>query len=88
MKPSTPTNKPWCSVACRFIDAVLVLFMQSLDQKDSKLASLGFAILYKFGKNLKLPGDCEGLPALIAQGLLKKISIHVMHTGTKCISLL
>lgn len=87
MKPSTPTNMPWFSVACGFIDAVFALFMQSLDQKDSKSASLGFVILYKFGKNLKLPGDREGLPALIAQGLLKKISLHVMHTG-KCISLL
>ncbi|XP_036958544.1 synaptonemal complex protein 2 isoform X4 [Acanthopagrus latus] len=63
------------SVKCshQFLTKLDKLVSRSLDQKDSKLASLGFAILYKFGKNLKLPGDCEGLPALIAQGLLKKM---------------
>lgn len=63
-----------------------MFFMQSLDKKDSKSASLGLAILYKCGKNLKLPGGCQGLSGIIAQGLLKKISIHLTHTGTQCVS--
>ncbi|XP_029013447.1 synaptonemal complex protein 2 isoform X2 [Betta splendens] len=45
---------------------------RSLDQKDYKSASLGFAILYKCGKNLQFPGN-KGLSAIIAQGLIKKI---------------
>ncbi|XP_030279267.1 synaptonemal complex protein 2 isoform X4 [Sparus aurata] len=63
------------SVKCshQFLTKLDKLVSRSLDQKDSKSASLGFVILYKFGKNLKLPGDREGLPALIAQGLLKKM---------------
>ncbi|XP_073325885.1 synaptonemal complex protein 2 [Pagrus major] len=63
------------SVKCahQFLTKLDKLVSRSLDQKDSKSASLGFAILYKFGKNLKLPGDREGLSGLIAEGLLKKM---------------
>lgn len=52
-------------------------------QKDPKLASLGFASLYKCGKHLILPGGGQGLLGFIAQGLIKKMSIHVIiHKGT------
>ncbi|KAM8864625.1 uncharacterized protein sycp2 [Spinachia spinachia] len=49
------------------------LVCRSLDQKDSKSASLGLAILYKYGKHMTLPGGCQGLSGLIAQGLLEKM---------------
>lgn len=37
-------------------------------------AILGFAVLHKFGRNLKLPRGCQGLPGLVSQGLPKMIS--------------
>ncbi|XP_039657476.1 synaptonemal complex protein 2 isoform X4 [Perca fluviatilis] len=57
----------------QFLTKLDKLVRRSLDQKDFKSASLGLAILYKCGKQLKLPGGCQGLSGLIAQGLLKKM---------------
>ncbi|XP_055021895.1 synaptonemal complex protein 2 [Boleophthalmus pectinirostris] len=45
---------------------------KSLEQGNSPAASLGFTVIYKCGKNLKLPGG-QGLSALIANGLVKKM---------------
>ncbi|XP_034732402.1 synaptonemal complex protein 2 isoform X2 [Etheostoma cragini] len=57
----------------QFLTKLDKLVRRSLDQKDFKSASLGLAILYKCGKQLKLPGGCQGLSGIIAQGLLKKM---------------
>ncbi|XP_035513508.1 synaptonemal complex protein 2-like [Morone saxatilis] len=57
----------------QFLTKLDKLVSRSFDQKDSRSASLGFAVLYKCGKNLKLPGVCQGLSGLIVQGLLKKM---------------
>ncbi|XP_070767245.1 synaptonemal complex protein 2 [Enoplosus armatus] len=57
----------------QFLTKLDKLVSRSLDKKDSKSASLGLAILFKCGKNLKLPGGCQGLSRIIAQGLLKKM---------------
>ncbi|XP_070695015.1 synaptonemal complex protein 2 [Pempheris klunzingeri] len=57
----------------QFLTKLDKLVSRSLDQQDSKSASLGLAVLYKCGKNLKLPGGCQGLSGIIAQGLLKKM---------------
>ncbi|KAF3696749.1 Synaptonemal complex protein 2 [Channa argus] len=46
---------------------------RSLEQGDSKSACLGFDIICKCGKHLKLPGNGQGLSGLIAQGLIRKI---------------
>ncbi|XP_056279683.1 synaptonemal complex protein 2 [Pseudoliparis swirei] len=62
-------------IACsaQFLPKLDKLVIRSLDQNDFKSASLGLAILYKYGKHLKLPGGCQGLSGLIAQGLLEKM---------------
>ncbi|XP_075950789.1 synaptonemal complex protein 2 [Anarhichas minor] len=60
-----------CSL--QFLTKLDKLVSRSLDQKDSKSASLGLVVLYKCGTHLKLPGGCQGLSGLIAQGLLKKM---------------
>ncbi|XP_068589399.1 synaptonemal complex protein 2 isoform X3 [Cebidichthys violaceus] len=60
-----------CSL--QFLTKLDKLVSRSLDQKDSKSASLGLVVLYKCGKHLKLPGGVQGLSGLIAQGLLKKM---------------
>lgn len=57
--------------------------MQSLDKNDPKSASLGLAIIYKYGKYLKVPNGGQGLPEIIAQGLIKKISIGLMYIDTQ-----
>ncbi|KAL6119851.1 sycp2l [Pungitius sinensis] len=57
----------------QFLSKLDTLVCRSLDQKDSKSASLGLAILYKCGKHMKLPGGCHGLSGLIGQGLLEKM---------------
>ncbi|KAK2851248.1 hypothetical protein Q5P01_007524 [Channa striata] len=57
----------------QFLDKLDKFVIRSLEQKDSKSASLGFAIISKCGKNLKLPGDDQGLSGIIAQGLIGKI---------------
>lgn len=80
---STLTNMPKF-LLLRFNETISILFMQSLDQKDSKSASLGFAIVYKCGKNLKVPGGRQGLSEIITQGLIKKISIDLKHMDTEC----
>ncbi|XP_035863717.1 synaptonemal complex protein 2 isoform X3 [Sander lucioperca] len=64
----------------QFLTKLDKLVRRSLDQKDFKSASLGLAILYKCGKQLKLPGGCQGLSGIIAQGLLKKM----VHWFEKC----
>ncbi|XP_008273995.1 synaptonemal complex protein 2 [Stegastes partitus] len=56
----------------QFLTKLDKLVSRRLDQKDAKSASLGLTILYKCGKNLKLPGG-QGLSELIAQGLIKKM---------------
>ncbi|XP_029993957.1 synaptonemal complex protein 2 [Sphaeramia orbicularis] len=56
----------------QFLTKLNKFISRSLDQNDARSASLGLSILEKFGKNLKLPGG-EGLPGLIAQGLIKKM---------------
>ncbi|KAM9855210.1 uncharacterized protein sycp2 [Aulostomus maculatus] len=56
-----------------FLDKLDKLVNRSLDQKDYKSASLCLAIIYKCGKNLKVPGYGEGLSGIIAQGLIRKI---------------
>ncbi|XP_055078737.1 synaptonemal complex protein 2 [Periophthalmus magnuspinnatus] len=45
---------------------------KSLEQGNSPAASLGFTVIYKCGKILKLPGG-QGLSVLIANGLVKKM---------------
>ncbi|XP_054465353.1 synaptonemal complex protein 2 [Anoplopoma fimbria] len=60
-----------CSI--QFLTKLDKLVSRSLDQKDSKSASLGLAVLCKCGKHLKLPGGCQVLSGLIAQGLLEKM---------------
>lgn len=62
------------------------LCFQCLDQKDSKSASSVLAIIAKCGENLKLPGGGQGLSGVIGQGLVKKISIQVIHAGRQCAS--
>ncbi|XP_037336951.2 synaptonemal complex protein 2 [Pungitius pungitius] len=57
----------------QFLSKLDTLVCRSLDQKDSKSASLGLTILYKCGKHMKLPGGCHGLSGLIGQGLLEKM---------------
>nr|XP_033486036.1 synaptonemal complex protein 2-like [Epinephelus lanceolatus] len=57
----------------QFLTKLDKLVSRNLDQKDAKSASLAFVILYKCGKNLKLPGGSQGLSGIIAQGLLKKM---------------
>nr|XP_020471326.1 synaptonemal complex protein 2 isoform X3 [Monopterus albus] len=57
----------------QFLTKLDKLVSRKLDQKDFRSASLGLAVLYKCGKNLKLPGSGQGLPRLIAQGLIKKM---------------
>ncbi|XP_029292237.1 synaptonemal complex protein 2 isoform X3 [Cottoperca gobio] len=57
----------------QFLTKLNKLVSTSLDQNDLKSASLGLAVLYKCGKNLKLPDGCQGLSGIIAQGLLKKM---------------
>ncbi|KAL3064064.1 hypothetical protein OYC64_000374 [Pagothenia borchgrevinki] len=58
----------------QFLTKLDKLVSRSLDENDSKSASLGLTILYKCGKNLKRPGGRQGLSGIIAQGLIKKIS--------------
>ncbi|XP_077939847.1 uncharacterized protein sycp2 isoform X6 [Gasterosteus aculeatus] len=69
----------------QFLSKLDKLVCRSLDQKDSKSASLGLAILCKCGKYMKAPGGCQGLSGLIAQGLLEKISTHIIHTSKQCV---
>ncbi|XP_076734450.1 synaptonemal complex protein 2 isoform X1 [Maylandia zebra] len=57
----------------QFLSKLDKLICRGLAQKDPKLASLGFASLYKCGKHLILPGGDQGLLGLIAQGLIKKM---------------
>lgn len=57
----------------QFLSKLDKLICRGLVQKDPKLASLGFASLYKCGKHLILPGGGQGLSGLIAQGLIKKM---------------
>ncbi|KAM3618275.1 uncharacterized protein V6R79_018441 [Siganus canaliculatus] len=57
-----------------FLTKLDKLICRGLDQKDPKSASLGFAVLHKCGKNLRLPRHGEGVPGLMAQDLLEKIS--------------
>ncbi|XP_049921300.1 synaptonemal complex protein 2-like [Epinephelus moara] len=57
----------------QFLTKLDKLVSRNMDQKDAKSASLAFVILYKCGKNLKLPGGSQGLSGIIAQGLLKKM---------------
>ncbi|XP_033942241.1 synaptonemal complex protein 2 isoform X2 [Pseudochaenichthys georgianus] len=57
----------------QFLTKLDKLVSRSLDENDSKSASLGFTILYKCGKNLKRPGGRQGLSGIIAQGLIKKM---------------
>ncbi|XP_026188403.1 LOW QUALITY PROTEIN: synaptonemal complex protein 2 [Mastacembelus armatus] len=57
----------------QFLTKLDKLISRYLDQLNSKSASFGLAILYKCGKNLKLPGGGHGLPGIIAQGLIKKM---------------
>ncbi|XP_040915914.1 synaptonemal complex protein 2-like [Toxotes jaculatrix] len=64
----TPTK---CSQ--QFLNKLDKLVCRSLDRKDSKSASLGLAVIYKCGENLKLPGGDQGLSGLIGQGLIKKM---------------
>ncbi|XP_034393537.1 synaptonemal complex protein 2 [Cyclopterus lumpus] len=64
---------PPITCSAQFLPKLDTLVSRSLDKKDSKSASLGLAILYKYGKHLKLPGGCQGLSGLIAQGLLNKM---------------
>ncbi|XP_076597979.1 synaptonemal complex protein 2 [Chaetodon auriga] len=63
------------SIKCsqQFLTKLDKLVSRSLDKNNVKSASLALGILCKCGKNLKLPGDCQGLSGLIAQGLLKKM---------------
>ncbi|XP_041802431.1 synaptonemal complex protein 2 [Chelmon rostratus] len=63
------------SIKCsqQFLTKLDKLVSSCLDNNNYKSASLGLAILYKCGKNLKPPGACQGLSGLIAQGLLKKM---------------
>ncbi|XP_038579496.1 synaptonemal complex protein 2 isoform X5 [Micropterus salmoides] len=64
----------------QFLSKLDKLVSRSLDQNNTKSASLGLTILYKCGKNLELPGCCQGLSGIIAQGLLKKM----VHWFEKC----
>ncbi|XP_059189388.1 synaptonemal complex protein 2 isoform X2 [Centropristis striata] len=58
----------------QFLNKLDKLVSRSLDKKtDTRSASLGFTILHKCGKHLKLPGGCQGLSGIISQGLLKKM---------------
>ena len=61
--------------------------MQTLDQKDFKSASLGLTIIYKCGKYLKVPGGGQGLSEITAQGLIKKISIDLIHMDIHCVNI-
>ncbi|XP_070825464.1 synaptonemal complex protein 2 [Chaetodon trifascialis] len=63
------------SIKCsqQFLTKLDKLVSRSLDKNNFKSAGLALGILCKCGKNLKLPGDCQGLSGLIAQGLLKKM---------------
>ncbi|XP_041654666.1 synaptonemal complex protein 2 [Cheilinus undulatus] len=58
----------------QFLTKLDKLIRKSLDQKDSKAASVALGILYKCGKKLKLPGGCQGLSGLIPQGLAEKMA--------------
>ncbi|KAM6981964.1 synaptonemal complex protein 2 [Tautogolabrus adspersus] len=78
------TEGPPFKCSQQFLTKVDTLISRSLEQQDSKSASLGLGVLYKCGKNLKLPGGCQGLSGLIAQGLVKKISMHFIHTVCEC----
>ncbi|XP_054905451.1 synaptonemal complex protein 2 isoform X2 [Poeciliopsis prolifica] len=62
------------SINCsqQFLNKLDKLVTRGLDQKETKLASLGFASLYKCGNNFKLPSGA-GLSGLISQGLIKKM---------------
>ncbi|CAJ1085456.1 synaptonemal complex protein 2 isoform X8 [Xyrichtys novacula] len=73
----------WTPIKCaqRLLTSFDKLFSMILDQKDLKAAGSCFNILYKCGKNLKLPNGGEGLSGLIAQGLVKKISIYLTHSA-------
>ncbi|XP_053173914.1 synaptonemal complex protein 2 [Scomber japonicus] len=55
----------------QFLTKLDKLISKGLDQNDPKSASLGLAIIYKYGKYLKVPSG--GLPEIIAQGLIKKM---------------
>ncbi|XP_054624576.1 synaptonemal complex protein 2 isoform X3 [Dunckerocampus dactyliophorus] len=68
------TNKP-TTIKCpqQFLTKLDKLITESLDKKDSNTACGGLAILHKCGRNLRLPDGCQGLPGIIAQGLIKKM---------------
>lgn len=53
-----------------FLNKLDKFICKSLEHGNSSAASLGFSVIYKWGKNLKLPGG-QGLSALITQGLVK-----------------
>ncbi|XP_040010003.1 synaptonemal complex protein 2-like [Xiphias gladius] len=57
----------------KFLTKLDKLVHRCLDQKDAKSASLGLAVIYKCGENLKLPGGAQGLSGIIGQGLIKKM---------------
>ncbi|KAM6924887.1 synaptonemal complex protein 2 [Xenentodon cancila] len=65
----------------QFVTKLDKFISKSLEQKDAKSASLGFVSLYKCGKILKLPDGSQGLQGLITRGLIKKMSIHLIHSS-------
>ncbi|XP_037627907.1 synaptonemal complex protein 2 isoform X6 [Sebastes umbrosus] len=57
----------------QFLTKLDKLVSRGLDHKDSKSAGLGLAVLYKSGKNLQLPGVCQGLSGITSQVLKKMV---------------
>ncbi|XP_074501267.1 synaptonemal complex protein 2 [Sebastes fasciatus] len=57
----------------QFLTKLDKLVSRGLDHKDSKSAGLGLAVLYKCGKNLQLPGVCQGLSGITTQVLKKMV---------------
>ncbi|XP_028266468.1 synaptonemal complex protein 2 [Parambassis ranga] len=59
----------------QFLNKLDTFVIRSLDQKDPKAATLGLSSLCRCGVNFKLTNGGQGLPALIGQGLIKKMVI-------------
>ncbi|KAK7878618.1 hypothetical protein WMY93_030454 [Mugilogobius chulae] len=55
-----------------FLNKLDKFICKSLNQGNSPAACLAFTVIHKCGKNIKVPGG-QGLSALIAQGLVKKM---------------
>ncbi|XP_047465945.1 synaptonemal complex protein 2 isoform X2 [Mugil cephalus] len=67
-------EEPSMKCSQQFLTTFDKLVRESLDQYDPRSASLALASLHKYGKNLKLPDDGQGLSGLIAQGLIQKMA--------------